>query len=115
MIASKYFSQEEFACHCGCGASEVSDLLIQELDKLRQHFGAPVYIMSGVRCAKHNKAVGGKPASQHLEGTAADIRVKGLAPKAVQEELFKLYPTSYGIGCYATFSHFDVRDKKARW
>lgn len=115
MITSKYFAQEEFACHCGCGASEVSALLVHELDKIRVHFGAPVYIMSGVRCEEHNKRVGGKPESQHPNGTAADIRVKGKDPQYVQAELLRLYPDKYGIGCYSTFTHFDVRNVKARW
>ncbi|EFB70384.1 hypothetical protein PROVRUST_08483, partial [Providencia rustigianii DSM 4541] len=41
----------------------------------------PVYVVSGRRCAKHNKAVGGAEHSQHLLGTAGDIKVKDVTPK----------------------------------
>ena len=30
-------------------------------------------VNSGFRCAKHNREVGGVPASQHLRGEAADV------------------------------------------
>ena len=43
------------------------------LDPLRELYGAPIYISSGYRCAKLNKAVGGVANSQHLTGQAADI------------------------------------------
>ena len=48
------------------------------LEPARIAFGAPIYVSSGYRCAALNKAVGGKPTSQHLRGEAADLQVKGL-------------------------------------
>ena len=55
------------------------------LEPARVAFGAPIYITSGYRCAALNKAVGGKPTSQHLRGEAADLQVRGV------ENLRKLY------------------------
>ena len=43
------------------------------LDPLRELYGKPVYISSGYRCPRLNKAVGGVVNSQHLRGEAADI------------------------------------------
>lgn len=49
------------------------------LEPARVAFGAPIYITSGYRCAALNRAVGGKPTSQHLRGEAADLQVRGVA------------------------------------
>lgn len=55
------------------------------LEPARLAFCAPIYITSGYRCTALNKAVGGKPTSQHLRGEAADLQVRGV------ENLRKLY------------------------
>lgn len=55
------------------------------LEPARLSFGSPIYITSGYRCPALNKAVGGKPTSQHLRGEAADLQVRGI------ENLSKLY------------------------
>ena len=55
------------------------------LEPARLAFGSPIYITSGYRCPALNKAVGGKPTSQHLRGEAADLQVRGI------ENLRKLY------------------------
>lgn len=49
------------------------------LEPARTAFGAPIYVSSGYRCTELNRAVGGKPTSQHLRGEAADLQVKGVA------------------------------------
>ena len=43
------------------------------LDPLRQAWGKPIHVNSGYRCPALNKAVGGVPHSQHMLGEAADI------------------------------------------
>ena len=43
------------------------------LDPLRELYGKPIHISSGYRCPRLNKAVGGEANSQHLTGQAADI------------------------------------------
>lgn len=110
------FSRKEFECKCGCGFDDISEELVQELMVMKEFFGGvPVYINCGCRCEKHNAMVGGAKHSQHVLGTAADIRVKGFTPDSVAEYLEDKYPDSFGIGRYNTFTHFDVRPYKARW
>lgn len=43
------------------------------LNPLREKFGKPIRITSGFRSTELNKAVGGKPTSQHTKGQAVDI------------------------------------------
>jgi hypothetical protein len=43
------------------------------LDPLRARYGHPIYVSSGYRCPKLNKAVNGAINSQHMRGEAADI------------------------------------------
>ena len=57
------------------------------LDPLREEFGKAIYVTSGYRCLKLNKAVGGSITSQHCKGLAADITAKS---KLDNVKLFKL-------------------------
>lgn len=43
------------------------------LDPIRALWGKPIEVISGYRCPALNRAVNGKPTSQHLRGEAADI------------------------------------------
>ena len=115
MKLSEHFDSNEFACKDGCGANQVESKLVEILEGVRTHFGKPVIVVSGRRCVKHNSKVGGASKSQHLLGTAADIKVKDVAPKMVADYLESQFPDSYGIGRYKTFTHIDVRGYKARW
>lgn len=53
--------------------NNITALIENVLDPLREMFGKPIYVNSGFRCEKLNKAVGGVITSQHLKGMAADI------------------------------------------
>ena len=57
------------------------------LDPLREAWGAPIHVNSGYRCPALNKAVGGVPASQHMVGEAADITA---GSRAKNQRLYKL-------------------------
>ena len=116
MKLSDHFKSEEFACKCGCGYDTPSDTLISGLEELRAILGKPIVINSGCRCASHNKAVGGSPSSQHINGTAADIKVSGYTPdqlKAAAEKVACF--ANGGIGLYSWGIHVDVRGTKSRW
>ena len=115
MKISKNFVREEFACKCGCGFDVVDVMLLTVLEQVRKRFSSAVSINSACRCLTHNATVGGSPASQHPQGKAADIVVSGVAPYVVHDYLHTSYPEKFGIGNYKTFTHIDVRDKKARW
>jgi uncharacterized protein YcbK (DUF882 family) len=71
---SKYFSEAETQCHCGCGQNHVSPLLLEKLDQMREMIGGPVELSCAYRCPSHNAEVGGVPNSQHVMGTAADVQ-----------------------------------------
>lgn len=53
------------------------------LEQIRTLVGKPIYISSGYRCERLNKAVGGSATSQHRYGQAVDIQVFGLSPKSL--------------------------------
>lgn len=109
------FDRREFACKCGCGFNAVDTELVEALEGLRQHFDAPITIVSGCRCREHNAKVGGVSKSQHVLAKAADIKVKGIPPATVYAYFDKCYPHGYGLGLYATWVHIDVRQVKSRW
>ena len=114
-----HFSRDEFRCKCGkyCDGFPVEpdEGLVKLLERIREHFGKPVTITSGIRCTSHNAAVDGASRSQHLYGTAADIKVKGVEPETVAAFAEGLLPGTGGIGRYSTFTHVDVRKSKSRW
>ena len=109
------FAIYEFACKGSgcCSTVKIDSKLAGYLQQIRDHFGKPVYINSGYRCAKHNKAVGGASSSYHTKGMAADIVVEGVAPAEVAK-----YAESIGIlgiGLYSNFVHIDTRTRKFFW
>jgi uncharacterized protein YcbK (DUF882 family) len=114
---SEHFATSDFACP-DCGRCKVSGALLAVLEELRTLGGDhPIAVLSGYRCPERNAAAGGAPASQHVEGNAADIRIAG---KTLQEmyDLAIQIPAFHngGVGVYDTrFIHVDVRGKAARW
>ena len=112
---STNFRVKEFACTDGSDPIFIDTELVNILQKIRTHFGKSVTITSAYRTPSKNTAVGGEKYSQHLYGRAADIKVKGIAPKSVAAYAEKLLPGKGGIGTYSTFCHIDVRSTKARW
>ena len=112
---SENFRVREFACMDGSDLILISLELVELLQRIRTHFKAPVTITSAYRSHCHNKKVGGASNSQHLYGTAADIRVQGVAPAKVAAYAETLMPDKGGIGIYPTFLHVDVRKIKSRW
>ena len=121
---SKNFSKSEFECKCGCGMGNIDPELINVLQDLRDWWRAPITINSGCRCYEYNEKVQlrsnpdyipGSSRSQHMLGTAADIVVSGISVGEVRRYLNHKYPDKYGIGAYNSFTHIDVRSKKARW
>lgn len=113
---SKHFRSREFDCKgkgC-CRETKIDGQLVAYLQAIREHFGAPVTVTSGYRCAAHNATVANAaPNSRHVSGAAADIQVKGIAPAQVAK-----YAESIGIrgiGLYDTFVHIDTRTEKSFW
>lgn len=50
----------------------------QALEKIREHYGAPIHVTSCYRSPSVNKAVGGSPTSAHRFAFAADFEVSGV-------------------------------------
>lgn len=74
----KDFTLDEFKCQCGgkycTGYPKVLNVhLLQNVQQVRNKFGTTV-ITSGLRCSKHNSAVGGSWNSRHKSGKALDVR-----------------------------------------
>lgn len=112
---SKNFRVREFRCQDGSDVVFIESDLVDILQKIRDHFGKAVTINSAFRTFSHNKKVGGATYSQHLYGTAADIKVSGVTASAVADYVETLMPNTGGIGRYSTFTHVDVRSIKSRW
>lgn len=121
---SAFFRPSEFVCKCG----ECKDIppalvtnvleLVSNLNRLREYLSKPIIVNSGVRCEKHNAAIGGKSNSQHLYGRAADIRVEGEPAERLAgfiEGLIAAHEIADGgLGTYHSFVHYDVGPAR-RW
>lgn len=121
-LLSRSFRAKEFACKDGTDPLFVDSELVQVLQAIRDHFGAPVVITSGYRTASHNARVGGSKSSQHLLGRAADIQVQDTDPLAVAAYAESLMPGWGGVGRYPVkagrakgWVHVDTRPNKSRW
>ena len=121
-LLSRSFRAKEFACKDGTDPLFVDSELVQVLQAIRDHFGAPVVITSGYRTVAHNAKVGGSKSSQHLLGRAADIQVQDTDPLAVAAYAESLMPGWGGVGRYPVkagrakgWVHVDTRPNKSRW
>ena len=72
------FSPAEIACR-GTGAIKINTEAMDMLQALRDRLGKPLIVRSAYRSPEHNRAVGGAPASKHMQGTAFDIAGQGRA------------------------------------
>ena len=111
---TKDFKVREFACHDGSDKILISPETVEILQAVRDYFGQPITITSGYRTPSHNKKVGGATNSQHVKGTACDIKVKNVPSWAVAGYLEANY-RNIGIGYYSTWVHVDTRGYKVLW
>ena len=74
-MSLKYFKDEEFRCHCGCGAGieMMQEDFLKMLEDTRELVGIPFILNSAYRCPAHNKAIGSK-SDNHPSGQAVDIK-----------------------------------------
>ena len=111
---SEHFRVREFRSKDGADTILISDELVKVLEAIRSYFGKPITITSGYRTPTHNREVGGAKGSQHVKGTAADIKVKGIPTWAVAGFLEANY-RNCGIGYYSTWVHVDTRGYRSLW
>lgn len=123
---SQHFSHNEFECRCGCMEGLVSTELVEVLQTVRYGVRAPLTITSGIRCKKHNTAVGGAKSSWHVPRNgvsyAADITYLRDEDRT-DYNVLRLWVLAdmagaKGIGLYANPGrvHIDVRPTgRVRW
>ena len=109
----KHFDRSEFACHCGgkyCNGFpvEMQEKLITVADRVRDHFGAPARVSSGVRCSRHNAAVGGVSNSRHLKGKAMDFCVRGKTSDQVLAFVQQQPEIRYAYAIDGSYVHMDI-------
>jgi len=120
---TKNFNLSEFRCRDG---SDVPDefmdnvqRLAENLQVLRDHIGKPIRVISGYRSPSYNRKIGGAKRSQHMVAKAADIKISGMHPDEVRQNILSLIKddkmATGGVGRYRTFTHYDHRGRNARW
>jgi uncharacterized protein YcbK (DUF882 family) len=117
------FSLQEFNSKCGRDIPNNILPNIFELAKnlqvLRDAVGKSISITSGYRSPEHNAKIKGAKNSQHIKGTAADIKIQGMTPKEVVLVIEGLIESGKmkqgGIGIYPSWVHYDIRGTKSRW
>ena len=81
--ASAHFEMAEYRCDCAglCDGwpARMNPVLLDRIEALREYYGLPVVITSGVRCEDRNTEVGGVAWSFHERGDAADLYCPGVA------------------------------------
>ena len=123
----EYFTRDEFKCQCFnqpdgpyCNGFPVEpqEKMVRTVNEIRRRLGVPVTIVesggSGVRCPRHNAAVGGVENSDHLTGNAADLH----SPKS-PEEMARVAEEVMGhtgqIGIYSWGIHVGINPVYSRY
>ena len=64
-------------------------IAVEVFDKVREHFGVPIFVSSGYRSAALNKAIGGSSTSDHNLGKALDLDQDGHGNGVTNADVFK--------------------------
>jgi uncharacterized protein YcbK (DUF882 family) len=86
----------------------MNETLIRVADRVREHFGRPMQVTSGRRCANHNARVGGVSNSRHLSGKAMDFCVVGKTAAQVLDYVKSQPEIRYTYAIDGTYVHMDV-------
>jgi uncharacterized protein YcbK (DUF882 family) len=120
---TKNFTLTEFRCHDGTDVPwtllENAQKLADNLQVIRDEIGKPVHCVSVFRNRSYNTRIKGSRRSYHMKCMAADIKVKGMKASEVRAVVLQLIEDGRilqgGVGSYARFTHYDIRERKARW
>lgn len=110
---SEHFKASEFQCKDKTTGMLIATELIEVLEKIRNHFNAPVIINSGYRTPSWNSKVNGSGNSYHCKGMAADIVVKGHNSEEVAKYADSIMEQG-GVIRYTNFTHIDIREERYR-
>jgi uncharacterized protein YcbK (DUF882 family) len=72
---SKYFTENEMRCQCGCGRVGMEKAFMEKLNYLRTIYDKPMVVSSGYRCPDHPIEARKPSPGAHATGKAADIAV----------------------------------------
>lgn len=113
---TKNFHVKEFACKDGSDPIFIAKMLPMICQYVRMRIGKSIIINSAYRTPRHNEAEGGVADSQHLYGTAADLKTpSGWTPAKMAAIAREIMPDWGGVGIYDWGIHIDVREEKADW
>ena len=123
MKITKHFNSTEFDCRDGhkyplnwCWPK--LHPLCEALEIIRAITGKTMTINSGYRTEIYNRKVGGSKNSQHIQGMAADFKLKGISPKRLFPILDRLQKLGViprgGLHAYSTFTHLDIEGYRLR-
>lgn len=109
----KYFSRSDpyIGCSCGrCGGFPVepAEKLMRLADAVREAAGRPMVPTSTVRCAAHNREVGGVANSRHMLGHAMDFRIPGLSSGQILAIVRQQKGVVYSYAINAQCVHMDI-------
>lgn len=110
----RHFRKEEFRCKCGgryCNGwpAEPQEQMVRMADAIREHFGRPAAVISGLRCERWNALQGGVANSQHRFGEACDITVEGIGWEQVLSFVKTLPGLRYAYHIEGSNNvHFDI-------
>ncbi len=118
---SPHFSKHEVECkgvNCCSHTTVIRPELFHALERLRTLIKQPLAINSGFRCLTHNREIGSKDTSQHVQARAVDIAlVEGMTSKDMSIIAGRILGfEDGGIGLYNWGIHVDIRtDGPSRW
>lgn len=101
------FSPAEIAWR-GTGAIKINTEAIDKLQALRDRLGKPLIVRFAYRSPRHNRAVGGAPASKHMLGTAFDIAMSNYDPAAFAQAARAVGFLGFGTYPRSGFMHIDL-------
>ena len=110
----KNFEYRELKCGCNgkyCNGypTGFSYELLEQLQKIRNHFGKPVIITSAIRCQKYNDTLKGSiKNSKHIQGKAVDFYVKGVSYKTLWNYVKTLPHNNYTYNIVGSVMHHDI-------
>ena len=109
---TKNFKPQEFKCECGgryCTGypTYMKDFQLINLQAIRNHYGRPMTVTSGMRCVGYNRRIGGSISnSLHLKGQATDFYMAGVTDTLARRKntikwikKLKRHHYTYGNGC----------------
>lgn len=109
----RHIRPEECRCKCNgvyCNGypAEMQEAVVRIADAAREHFGKPIHVVSGLRCAQWNAIQGGVANSQHMYGEAMDIRIDGVDSETLRQFVSQQPGHRYSYRINSTNVHVDI-------